>query len=823
MPFARVVVNLPAVSGEFDYSIPPELAGKVGHGQLVTVPFGGQNVQGVVIDLPDQPSVPQVKPLLSMLDATPVLSVAQIQFARQLAYDTLNPLASIVDLMIPPGLSQQVDTQYFIREMRAGAQETITVSNVQARLLDLLNQRGSLRARQIDRHFGPVDWRKTAERLVKLGVLAKESVLMPPSVRAKYVRTAQLAVSPDIAKYMIMDLGKTEATRERRKKAMEFLMREPEAVNVSWVYAESGCTLDDLEELSERGLIFLRENEIFRDPVENMERRSPILAGQAPDLTEEQKVTWDAIYSMFEHRAEGRPQLPILLHGVTGSGKTELYLRATNEAIRRGRQAIILVPEIALTPQMVRRFVARFPGQVGILHSRLSEGERYDTWRRARSGSLKVIIGARSALFAPLPHVGLIVVDECHEGSYYQAEPPFYHAVDAAVTYGKICGAVVLMGSATPPVEMVRKSRGGQIQLLELKRRVIPQRGTHPLMSGLPPVSVVDMRNELKAGNRGIFSRELAESLAETLERGEQAILYLNRRGTATYIFCRDCGYVAKCPKCDIPLTLHTDGRDSLLCHHCGYTRQAPKGCPNCRSTQIRAFGLGSEKVEDEVHALLPNARTLRWDWDTTREKDSHEMILTHFSNHQADVLVGTQMLAKGLDLPLVTLVGVVLADVGLNLPDPFAGERIFQLLTQVSGRAGRSVRGGKVVLQTFMPESPVIQAAAGHDYAAFYEMEMANRRKLGYPPYARLARLEFRHIKAEEAEKQALILSQALRNRLGQGVDIEMIGPAPCFFSKLGDFYRWQIILRGSDPAAFLRGHLPDGWRVEVSPASLL
>ena len=487
MPFARVVVNLPAVTGEFDYTIPPELAGMVGNGTLVTVPFGGQTVQGVVLDLPDAPMVAETRSILSVLDATPVVSVAQIQFARQLAHDTLNPLAAIVELLIPPGLSQHVDTQYSIRETRKLEPDTLTVSNIQSRLIDLLNQRGSLRGRQIDRHFGPVDWRKTAERLVKQGILSKESVLMPPSVRPKFVRTAQLAVSPELAKYLVADLGKTDATRERRKKAMEFLMREPDAVNVSWVYAESSCNLEDLEELSERGLIFLRESEIFRDPVENMQRRTPTAPGKAPSLTEEQQIVWDSIHSMFEHRAEGRTLLPILLHGVTGSGKTEIYLRATAETLRRGRQAIILVPEVALTPQMVRRFVARFPGQVGILHSRLSDGERYDTWRRARSGALKVIIGARSALFAPLPNVGLIVLDECHDPSYYQSEPPFYQAVDAAISYGKICGAVVLMGSATPPIELVRKGRGGLIRLLEMKRRVNPQFGTHPLLSGLPP------------------------------------------------------------------------------------------------------------------------------------------------------------------------------------------------------------------------------------------------------------------------------------------------------------------------------------------------
>jgi primosomal protein N' (replication factor Y) len=504
---------------------------------------------------------------------------------------------------------------------------------------------------------------------------------------------------------------------------------------------------------------------------------------------------------------------PFLLYGVTGSGKTEIYLRATEEIIRRGRQAIILVPEIALTPQIVRRFLSRFPGQVGIVHSKLSEGERYDTWRRARAGKLKVIIGARSALFAPLPNIGLIVADECHDSSFHQAEPPFYHAVEAAQAYARLCGAACVLGSATPTVGQRYQSETGRLQKLELPKRIVE--------AGLPPVHIVDMRDELKAGQRGIFSRLLHEELESTLRRGEQAILFLNRRGTATYIFCRDCGHVLKCPNCDTPLTFHTEDKERLLCHQCGYERGKPKRCPQCRGNQIREYGLGSEKVEAEVNTVFPKARTLRWDWDTTRQKDAHEMILTHFANHNADVLIGTQMLAKGLDLPLVTLVGIVLADVGLHLPDPFAGERVFQVLTQVAGRAGRSERGGKVVLQTFDPGHQVIQSAAGHDVEGFYRHELDSRRRLGYPPFTRLVRLEYRSEDPESAEREAKRVGEKLS--LINPRSLAVIGPVPCYFSRVAGLYRWQIVLRGSDPGESLRGVKLDGWRVEVDPISLL
>ena len=357
----------------------------------------------------------------------------------------------------------------------------------------------------------------------------------------------------------------------------------------------------------------------------------------------------------------------------------------------------------------------------------------------------------------------------------------------------------------------------------------MPQRIPHieslPGSTGLPPVSVVDMRTELKAGNRSIFSRALNQALETTLARGEQAILFLNRRGTASYVFCRDCGHSLKCPQCDTPLTFHAEPNEHLLCHHCGYTRQKPVMCPACGSAQIREYGLGSERVEAELGALFPGARTLRWDWETTRQKEAHEIILSHFAAHRADVLVGTQMLAKGLDLPLVTLVGMVLAEVGLNLPDPFAEERVFQVLTQVAGRAGRSARGGQVILQTFQPDHPVMAEAAGHDYAAFYQRSLDARRELAYPPFSRLVRLEIRQREQTRAQDQAMGLAAKLSTSIAaQGrLQTELIGPVPCFYARLRGEYRWQIVLRGPDPRSLLRGNLPDGWRVEVDPINLL
>lgn len=844
--FARLAINISAISAVYDYAVPPELAAQVQPGCLVTVPFGNQTAQGIILELSDSSAMPDPKAILDLLDPAPLLTAPMLALAMRMADATLNPLSAVVGLMIPTGLSQQADVLYALRITDYADPS----SKVTTRILGLLHERGALRGRQIDTHFAKVEWRKTANLLVKKGVLTSRNVLPPPRVRPRHIRVAQLAVTPEAAEAEMNSLGSTQQTRARRESALRFLIQQPEPIILSWVYAQTGCNISDLQELEERGLIRLFENEIFRDPLERIEKQA---TSDELNLTAEQTSALQAILSAFVldpfDPAQGRPS-SFLLYGVTGSGKTEIYLRAAEETLKKGKQALILVPEIALTPQAVRRFVSRFPGQVGLVHSKLSEGERYDTWRRARAGKLNVIIGARSALFSPLPNIGLIVVDECHDASYYQSEPPYYSAVTAAQEYARLCSAVCVLGSATPTVEQRYSAEDGRIQKLELPNRVTD--------SNLPPVQVVDMREELKNGSRGVFSRVLSESLAEVISRGEQAIVYLNRRGTATYIFCRECGTTLKCPNCETPLTLHTDlpavrnaksalsallplqglrsaetrndqmpitHHGSLLCHRCGYTRHMPKTCPTCAGAQIREYGLGSERVEAEIKSMFPQARTLRWDWDTTRQKDAHEIILTHFANHQADILVGTQMLAKGLDLPLVTLVGIVLADVGLNLPDPFANEKVFQTLTQVAGRAGRSALGGKVIMQTFAPEHYALQFAAGHDVNGFYKRELEYRRQLGYPPFARLARLEHRNADALKAEEEARKMADKLKVRLEAGGfrQTELIGPVPCFFAKENGEYRWQVVLRGPDPAAALRGLRFNDWRVELDPVNIL
>lgn len=857
--FVEIAVNVSQIPKSFHYHLPAELEGEVDVGHLVTVPFGRQTVQGVVLACVSAPTVAKTKAVLELLDPEPVLTPAQIEFAHQLAHDNLAPLAACINLMLPPGLSQSADTLYQAgiskeQMVKATQQGSLNLSEAQRRLLMLLVDRGPLRGRQIERALPRKNWQASVEALKRRGLVSTQPVLQAPTVKPKVIRTAQLACSQGEAQSQMEKVGRAGTSAQARRQAiLRFLMGENGPVDVSWVYAESGGNLSDLKKLAQMGLVFLGESETVRDPLENLET----LPSSPPVLTQEQEAVWREIQSGLEDAATGKPVTPYLLYGVTGSGKTEIYLHALEATLREGKSAIILVPEIALTPQTVRRFIARFPERVGLVHSKLSPGERYDTWRRARAGLLSAVVGPRSALFTPFSKIGLIVVDECHDQSYYQTETaPSYHAREAAVTYARQVGAVCILGSATPDISSTYRASQGAWTALSLPERILAHKEVirrqmeairSPSQSApakavfrtlekdaetteLPPVQIVDMREELKAGHRSIFSRPLQAALSQVLEHQQQAILFINRRGMATYVFCRDCGQALKCPRCDIPLTYHQNGGASqgargLVCHHCNYQRQLPKTCPTCGSKRIKQYGTGTERVEQEVQSLFPQANTVRWDWETTRKKGSHDVILEHFANHQADVLIGTQMLAKGLDLPLVTLVGVVLADVGLSLPDYRASERTFQVLTQVAGRAGRSPLGGKVILQTFQPDHYVITAAAGHDYRGFYRQEIVQRRNLQYPPYARLVRLEFRGDNEANVEAQAEKMAAQIRSWMepGEQRTTDLIGPVPCFFSRIGGTYRWHLILRGPNPVDILRNKPLGECRVEVDPPSLL
>ncbi len=500
------------------------------------------------------------------------------------------------------------------------------------------------------------------------------------------------------------------------------------------------------------------------------------------DLQEEQACCFTAIDEAFRERRPRR----ILLHGITASGKTEVYMQSIAACLHEGRSALILVPEIALTPQMIDHFEGRFPGQVAVLHSRLTPAEKSRYWQMIKTGRARVVLGARSAVFAPLSRIGLIVIDEEHETTYKQDEAPRYHARDVAWWRARYHRAVLLLGSATPSLESYYRATEGEDLLLTMAARVTPTQ--------LPPVEIVDMRRELKENHRQIFSRLLLKELEGVLERGEQALLFINRRGFAGFVLCRECGYVVRCPSCDVSLTLHLD-RQLMCCHYCGHEAAVPETCPDCSGIKIRYFSAGTQRVEDEIKKIYPDVPLIRMDSDTTTSRQAHSRYYHQFREGRAKILIGTQMIAKGFDFPNVTLVGVVAADTALNLPDFRSPERTFQLLTQVAGRTARGDKGGKVIVQTYHPSHYSILAAAAHDYRTFYEAEIENRRQLSYPPFSDLVRILFSG-SDEKAVFEAASWMTALLEPAVAGADI--LGPAPASLYRIKDMFRVQTVIKG-------------------------
>ena len=559
------------------------------------------------------------------------------------------------------------------------------------------------------------------------------------------------------------------------------------------------------------------------------ERRNPYsrtgLVNELPLLTEEQGSSEKEVCQALD---EGRQEV-FLLHGVTGSGKTEVYLRCVARALVLGRQALVLVPEISLTAQMVNWFKGRFGERVAVLHSRLSPGEKYDEWKRIQSGQAPVVLGARSAVFAPLANLGLLIIDEEHEFSYKQEESPRYHARAVALYLVRRHRAILILGSATPSLESgSRVLSGGPYRCLSMKHRIDRR--------SMPAVHVVDMRQESRLGNRGPFSALLLQKMEHCLSSGWQVLLFLNRRGFNTLVVCRECGMVLKCPHCDISLTYHSNSR--VLCHYCRYSVMAPGMCPSCRSLHLGYLGMGTQKIEQQVQEFFPSARVLRMDADTTTRKGSHEIILQAFKDGGADILIGTQMVAKGLDLKRVTLVGVVAADLALHMPDFRAAERTFQILTQVAGRSGRGQHPGEVVVQTYCPGHYAVQAAAGHDYVSFFRREMEVRRELYYPPFSRMARFIVAGPGEEDVEAGSLVIREVLAELSGVSSGekpVSIIGPAPAPLSRVRGKYRWHLVLWGRGPEVhrLIRNAVTvletrwrskkANWTVDIDPQSMM
>jgi primosomal protein N' (replication factor Y) len=838
MAFVEVAVNsgLPHRQS-FSYAVPEGMTLQAG--DAVFVPFGRRFLQGIVLEVVDVPAFADPKPVDARISDTPAISTERVRLARWIADYYLSPLFAAVALMLPPGFERKPLT-FYESLLTSAETERQSIPPRQRAALSHLIEHGRLEAREIDKGLKLRGIATALSQLYQRGFVARSYGLARPSVRARTTRYVVLTSGTIAIEQAIEDYASRRKMRLSR--ALRLLLDAGGSLPASELRMRAGVSLPALAPLTDARLIEVQDQAVERDPLagRSYEPRA------APALTAEQADAFQAIADAFNAAPRAQRAHGFLLHGVTGSGKTEVYLAALQRAIDLGKRAIVLVPEIALTPQTIRRFAERFPGRVAVLHSGLSQGELFDQWHGIREGRYAVVIGSRSALFAPQPDLGLIVIDEEHEWTYKQQDPaPRYHAREAAETLAALTGAVLILGSATPDVVSYQKALLGEHELLELRERVRPLRDTSGALirvshsKDLPPVEVIDMRDELKSGNRSVFSRSLQLGLFQALERRQQAILFLNRRGSAGFLQCRDCGFVPLCPACAIAFGYHrrsgrraVDGDiERLLCHQCNRGRRPFERCPMCGGARLRPMGLGVERVEEAVQELLPGARTLRWDRDVTQGRHAHEQILASFLDARADVLIGTQMVAKGLDLPGVTIVGVVSADVGLHIPDFRSAERTFQLLTQVSGRAGRSAGDnggtapGRVVIQTYTPDNYAIIAAAQHDFASFFEREVGLRREEAYPPFVRLARIVYSHTNADyglqQTQRMAARLKQDIARRGLPAVDI--MGPAPPHVPKWHGRYRWQITVRSPDPAELLRDvHLPEGWVLDIDPASI-
>ena len=561
---------------------------------------------------------------------------------------------------------------------------------------------------------------------------------------------------------------------------INFIKRNTGKYTKSELTKEHGVSLYKLNKLIEHGLIKSEKEIVFRYNTREYNK------DVEKKLTAEQSMAVEAIEDSEENL--------ILLKGVTGSGKTEVYMRLVEKVLTEGKSAIVLVPEIALTPQMIERFKGRFGSNVALFHSKLSDGERFDEWYRVKEGKASLIIGARSAIFLPAKKLGLIIIDEEHENTYKSDQNPKYQTKEVAEFISKLKGCKVILGSATPTIESYYRAISGEMKLVELNHRI----DNRPM----PEMKLVDMREELRSGNKSIFSRRLYASMQQKLEKGEQIILFLNRRGFSTFVSCRSCGYVFDCENCDISMTYHKNG--FLVCHYCGKTKKQPNLCPKCGSKYVKFFGAGTERVEEEVRKYLKNVKILRMDVDTTRAKDSHEKIYNAFKAGEADILIGTQMVSKGLDFPNVTLVGILSADMSLNLPDYRAAERSFQIITQVAGRAGRGEKEGEVIVQTYTPEHYSLQYAKKYDYEDFYEKEFTIRAMMGYPPFGRILLINGIGKNEDELKKQMIFLGTKVKEKAEEFVGLEVLGPTPCIIYKIKENYRWQIIVKGEFSSKF-------------------
>jgi primosomal protein N' (replication factor Y) len=764
----EVAVGLP-VSKTFHYRIPEKMRGSLQIGMRVLVPFKGRKVTGFTIGLLDYPPKgveEKLREIEGLLDDIPRIDLQMLRFHRWISDYYLHPLGEVIKTGLPPGLQLKSEMILNLTKDGIGSLNQGSLEPIQEKIFREIEKHGKISLRKILKIFpGEVSrsqffsWKKKGLLNIDIGMEGKE-------------------VKPKWEKRFRYREGEPVKPLSKRQSEILLWVKEKGEVSYSDLNKRFKSPSKAIQSLQAQGLISISKKEVFRD----ISVQSDLRPYPKPELTSDQESVLGEILKGIHSKQFS----PFLIHGVTGSGKTEIYLRAIEEVLAQGREAIVLVPEISLTPQLLSRFKDRFGENLALLHSGLGRGERYDQWRKIWKGEVKIGVGARSAIFAPFRNVGIIIVDEEHDSSYKQEEKLKYHARDLAVVRAKQVEATLLLGSATPSLESFYNAEQGKFHLLSLPERIEGK--------PLPRVEVVDMKKE-----EGLFSEKVKISLQKNIEEKKQSLLFLNRRGFANFILCPECGLTFKCPNCSVTLTYHL--RDhSLHCHYCDYQIKAPGDCPQCEGHRLQGMGIGTERLEQEIRTLFPEGQVERMDHDTTSRRRSHQQILKRLESGNIDILVGTQMIVKGHDFPNVTFVGVVSADTSLHFPDFRSSERTFQLLTQVAGRAGRGETFGEVVIQTYNPDHYSIQRAKNHDFIGFYQEEIQFRRALEYPPFSRL--INFRLVGNSEkrtkavAEEMGRIGQSMLKNGYRKG--IEILGPSTAPFAKMRGKFRWQMLAKG-------------------------
>ncbi len=772
----QVYINSPspALNKEFHYSVPDKFKDKVKTGMRVKVPFGvaDRQMEAYVTDMLEETDFPHLKDIIRPIDEEPVLSREAIAVSRYISEYCFCAFVTAAKLFLPPGLEMKFLECVGLTDKAETEEglEFIAKSAKRRRLVQLVSDGGgSVETEQLKAEMGKGAG-NIISALVKNGILEK-TVKEKQKAREKIIRVAYYCGSENP-----YEVSRRLGIKAPSQAAVIDLLAEGEEYTVSDIENVVSSGRSAVEALVEKGLVAYKTMESLRNPF--AESRAGTLAPAR--LSPAQQRAVDTL--------ENSESRVFLIHGVTGSGKTEVYMEAARRVMKKGKQVMILVPEIALTSQITDRFYRRFGGVVAVVHSALSMGERLDEWRRIKRGDAKIIVGARSAVFAPCDNLGLIIIDEEHEASYKSETTPRYHAKNIALMRGRLNDCKVVLASATPAVESYYLAEKGVYELIELTERF-----NHKPM---PEVSIVDMRRELEEGNKSVLSRRLAVELSENLKNGEQSILLLNRRGYSTFVSCRSCGYVFTCPNCSVSMTYHLRG-NSMVCHMCGHTSPPPRVCPVCGSDKVKDFGKGTQKAEAQIKEIFPNARVLRMDMDTTAGKNGHERIIESFRNMDADILLGTQMVAKGLDFSRVTLVGVLAADSALNMNDFRAGERAFTLITQVCGRAGRGEKPGRAVIQTYDPENSTLALAAKQDYKSFYREEIGYRKGFCYPPFCKIVNILFTSSVQKEAFDAAAAGLKILKKAADEGLRIMIFGGGEAPVAKIQNRFRCRVWIK--------------------------